>query len=164
MEIGRRIDFGGRIGTVRYFGPLMHKPSKSVQNTEGQWIGVEWDVKESGTSNGTIDNVKYFECEDKGGSLIRSEKASKGQGFLQTFIKKYFRDNESGPLLEKSEEELLEFFQSIHEHSLLAETEASPKEKDVELDLQAFINTSLGTKSIEFIGFKEIWKKIRDLH
>jgi len=85
--IGRRIEFCGDRGTVRYYGPIMHEPDKS--KATGNWLGVEWDNPERGKHNGTVNGYKYFECSKTGGSLIKVEKANFGIPLPQAAKGKY---------------------------------------------------------------------------
>ena len=52
--IGQRLSYGNHICTVRYIG--------SVQGTEGQWLGVEWDDPSRGKHSGEHGGLTYFEC------------------------------------------------------------------------------------------------------
>ena len=51
--IGRRVDCEGHIGTVKYIG--------TVGNTQGQWLGIDWDDPTRGKHNGTYEGIKYYE-------------------------------------------------------------------------------------------------------
>merc|ERR1719242_2094258 len=47
---------GGRVGTVRYIGPI-----KTGLNAD-QYLGIELDEGFEGTSGGSIDGEEYFKC------------------------------------------------------------------------------------------------------
>lgn len=55
ISVGCRIEApGGYKGTVKYIG--------EVVNTNGKWLGVDWDDPCRGKHNGTHENVKYFDA------------------------------------------------------------------------------------------------------
>jgi len=51
---GKRLSFGGDLCTVRFIG--------EVQDTRGEWLGVEWDDPSRGKHDGSVKGVKYFQC------------------------------------------------------------------------------------------------------
>ena len=53
-HLGQRLSFEGARCTVRYHGP--------VNNTKGDWIGVEWDDPLRGKHNGSHEGKDYFKC------------------------------------------------------------------------------------------------------
>ena len=54
--IGRRLSYEGNRCTVRYYG--------SVDGTDGDYVGVEWDDPYSkGKNNGSVNGKTYFKCE-----------------------------------------------------------------------------------------------------
>lgn len=53
-EIGTRVSLSGYLGTVKFAGP--------VQNTTGDWLGIEWDDPTRGKHDGVKDGVRYFVC------------------------------------------------------------------------------------------------------
>eukprot|EP00735_Rhodelphis_limneticus_P008307 TRINITY_DN2120_c0_g1::TRINITY_DN2120_c0_g1_i1::g.12914::m.12914 TRINITY_DN2120_c0_g1::TRINITY_DN2120_c0_g1_i1::g.12914 ORF type:complete len:303 (+),score=39.36,sp/Q67Z52/TBCB_ARATH/45.53/3e-74,Ubiquitin_2/PF14560.1/3.1e-30,CAP_GLY/PF01302.20/6.9e-23,ubiquitin/PF00240.18/0.0058 TRINITY_DN2120_c0_g1_i1:87-911(+) len=61
---------GSRRGSIRYVG-------KAENLGPGYWIGVEYD-EPFGKNNGTVKGVKYFECEDKFGGMVRPEHVKVG--------------------------------------------------------------------------------------
>ena len=54
---GRRLSYSGARCTVRYIG--------QVEDTKGEWLGVEWDDDSKGKHDGSHNGVKYFTCEFK---------------------------------------------------------------------------------------------------
>uniref|UniRef100_A0A182SE86 Tubulin-specific chaperone E n=1 Tax=Anopheles maculatus TaxID=74869 RepID=A0A182SE86_9DIPT len=82
LEHGVRVKVGHHFGTVRYVG--------EVPNTEGEWIGIEWDDPERGKHSGTVNGVQYFQTRSPtAGSMIRSEKLTKFQTLEQAITEKY---------------------------------------------------------------------------
>lgn len=63
FQIGDRVDVNGQLAIVRYVGPTKFAP--------GDWIGVELDI-EDGKNNGTVQGVKYFECQDRYGKFYKA--------------------------------------------------------------------------------------------
>lgn len=51
-EIGDRIDCDGHPGTVCYIGPVV--------DTNGLWLGIDWDDPARGKHNGTYHDIEYF--------------------------------------------------------------------------------------------------------
>ncbi|KDR81741.1 hypothetical protein GALMADRAFT_239919 [Galerina marginata CBS 339.88] len=82
-SVGTRISYNDHLGTIRYVGP--------VDNTRGQWLGVEWDNPERGKHDGRKDGKFYFTCRFKtSGSFIRpSPHILYGVSFLQALSAKY---------------------------------------------------------------------------
>ena len=77
MEVGMRCEVspGERRGWVRYVGK---ETGESKSNLPlGWWIGVEYD-EPLGKNNGTVKGVKYFECADNFGAMIRPDKVKVG--------------------------------------------------------------------------------------
>ncbi|KPI41945.1 Tubulin-specific chaperone E [Cyphellophora attinorum] len=52
--VGQRLAFDGNLCTVRYVGPL--------DNTQGLWLGVEWDDTTRGKHDGTYKGQRIFSC------------------------------------------------------------------------------------------------------
>jgi dynactin complex subunit len=52
--LGARIDYAGYRGSIRYVGQVL--------NSQGLWLGVEWDDLIRGKHNGVKDGVPYFQC------------------------------------------------------------------------------------------------------
>ncbi|CAO3662689.1 unnamed protein product [Umbelopsis vinacea] len=64
LKLGDRIQVDENIATIRYIGP--------VDQTDGEWLGIEWDDASRGKHNGEKDGISYFSCRYPGaGSFIR---------------------------------------------------------------------------------------------
>ncbi|PXF49949.1 Tubulin-specific chaperone E [Gracilariopsis chorda] len=87
VDVGMRIQYEGDRGTVRYVGPLQGRG-------DTVWVGIEWDRAERGKHNGTVDGVKYFECENESGSLIKLKRIGNGgrSNLMQAVRMRYERD------------------------------------------------------------------------
>ncbi|XP_058838663.1 tubulin-specific chaperone E [Topomyia yanbarensis] len=82
LETGVRIRIGQHFGTIRYIG--------EVVNTEGEWVGVEWDDPQRGKHSGMVNGVEYFQTRnEKAGSMIRSEKIPTFMSLLEAINDKY---------------------------------------------------------------------------
>lgn len=57
-EVGAKVTWNGKAGTVKYVGSARFAP--------GEWVGVELDAAE-GMHNGSVMGVTYFECAAKKG-------------------------------------------------------------------------------------------------
>ena len=53
-KIGTRISLAGSLGTIKFAG--------YVDNTNGLWLGVEWDDPQRGKHSGMKDGKQYFHC------------------------------------------------------------------------------------------------------
>lgn len=54
LKLGDRIQVDENIATIRYIGP--------VDQTDGEWLGIEWDDASRGKHNGEKDGKSYFSC------------------------------------------------------------------------------------------------------
>lgn len=145
-SVGKRIEYLGALGTIRYVGPLKHEDEKA--NPDENWIGVEWDEPSRGRHNGTVQGVQYFKCKDgrKAGSLLKVEKASYGQGIYHAILQRYFKD----PLATKDGNK--------------GNSDVDERGNSIEVDEEIYAQTvKKFKKKIEFLGFNKIWKKINDL-
>ncbi|KAF9066316.1 outer arm dynein light chain 1 [Rhodocollybia butyracea] len=81
--VGDRISYLGQLGVVKFVG--------EVENTNGLWLGVEWDNPERGKHDGVKDGKRYFSCRiPNSGSFIRpSGQVLRGVSFLQALKAKY---------------------------------------------------------------------------
>jgi hypothetical protein len=161
------------IGTVRYEGPLLHKPS----DPNDIWIGIEWDNPHRGKHSGTVEDTTYFRTASAtGGSLVRKAKADFGLDIITSLQKRYFRNNSDW----RAALEILEDNRKVQEQikaledEELQKQEASKKEefkklvseqkKTIELEEDAYFSTVKNSKiQVEFCGFLDIWRKINDL-
>jgi hypothetical protein len=93
---GKRLSYGGALGTVRYYGPLT--------GTKGSWIGVEWDDEGRGKHDGTYEGQRIFSCLSKSktiASFVRPTRpANSPRTFLEALHFKYGGKEEEG-FLEK---------------------------------------------------------------
>ena len=73
--LGRRVQINKYKATVRYSGPL--------EGQEGLWIGLEWDDASRGKHDGSINDRRYFQCEQAGcaGSFVRASKLQPAADF-----------------------------------------------------------------------------------
>jgi dynactin complex subunit len=55
FHVGQRLSYSNALCTVRYIG--------SVEGTQGEWLGVEWDDVQRGKHSGEREGKKYFECQ-----------------------------------------------------------------------------------------------------
>ncbi|KAH0541049.1 tubulin-specific chaperone E [Cotesia glomerata] len=70
-KIGDRIDCDGHPGTVCYIGPVV--------DTNGLWLGIDWDDPARGKHNGTYHDVEYFKTRfPTSGSFVRPSKVKTG--------------------------------------------------------------------------------------
>lgn len=71
VEIGQRIECDGHRGTVCYIGP--------VAETNGTWLGIDWDNPTRGKHNGTYNQKIYFKARHPtSGSFVRPGKIRTG--------------------------------------------------------------------------------------
>jgi tubulin-specific chaperone E len=74
FPINSRVKINNSIGIVKYYGEvfihlnneifplsLIFYNNFQISMHSGNWVGVEWDNKDRGKHNGTIDGIKYFE-------------------------------------------------------------------------------------------------------
>jgi dynactin complex subunit len=67
LEIGQRV----QLRPTRYSGVISYLGEP--QFAEGYWIGVTLD-KPNGKNDGSVNGVKYFECDPKHGIFVRPDK------------------------------------------------------------------------------------------
>lgn len=126
--IGRRVELQSYIGTVRYHGPLVHLEQNEAEAKE-EWLGIEWDVKERGKHNGTVNGHSYLKCHlhtelgpnTKCCSLIKKNKANWGIPIEEAIIERY-----QGYIINKEEEDRLE---KALEEEMYVETISGRKRK-----------------------------------
>lgn len=82
ITVGTRIDVSGDKATVKYVG--------KVANTQGEWLGVDWDDPERGKHDGIYMGVQYFKARyPTSGSFIRPGKANVGVSIVQAIMERY---------------------------------------------------------------------------
>ncbi|KAJ1968716.1 hypothetical protein IWQ62_001076 [Dispira parvispora] len=85
--VGRRLEYKGAIGTVRYLGKVGTAP--------GEWYGIEWDDPDRGKHNGSKDGTVYFTCQAPttatAGSFVKTTAAGIqwGVAFTDALVKRY---------------------------------------------------------------------------
>ncbi|KAJ1660621.1 hypothetical protein IWQ61_000483 [Dispira simplex] len=85
--VGRRLEYKGAIGTVRYLG--------KVGNAPGEWYGIEWDDPDRGKHNGSKDGTVYFTCQASttatAGSFVKTTAPGIqwGVSFTDAVVKRY---------------------------------------------------------------------------
>lgn len=165
FNVDKRVEYFGSKGTIRYSGKLKHKPNGRI-DTESIWLGVEWDDPTRGNHNGTVDGVIYFTCQNSqsktAGSLIKMVKANFGVDIFQAFVTKYFKPDEAHMLL-KHKDELYERLQDLSQFAH-EQVQKQREQKNAEYDEEAIIKTSVSFKKIEFLGFQNIWQRMKDLN
>lgn len=67
FHIGQRVSYESAICTVRYVG--------DVADTNGTWLGVEWDDPTRGKHDGSRKGVRYFTCACCASSASSAEKS-----------------------------------------------------------------------------------------
>jgi Leucine-rich repeat (LRR) protein len=161
----RRIEYFGSKGTVRYNGKLKHNPAGRV-DTQSIWLGVEWDDPTRGNHDGTVDGVFYFACKNPeakmAASLVKMIKANFGVGVFEAFVTKYFKPEEARMLF-KHKDQLHDRLQDLKEFAH-EQVQTQREHKNAEYDEDAIIKTSVSFKKIEFLGFQNIWQRMKDLN
>ncbi|KAF3481435.1 uncharacterized protein GIQ15_04194 [Arthroderma uncinatum] len=132
-ELGSRLSYDGALCTVRYIG--------DVQDTKGQWLGVEWDEPARGKHSGAHQDVRYFQCKSKhptAGSFVRPGRPSdKPLSFLEGAHEKYVS-------------ELPAFYSSSKGDRVIEQLMSKPIE--------------ISGKIVEELGFDEIRKQLAALN
>jgi len=135
--IGRRVEYKGQRGTVRYYGPLRHQTDHP--KAKDTWIGVEWDDTSKGTHNGTVNGFKYFDCaKETGCSLIRYQVANFGIPLIIAAKERY-----------KSYEEMTE----------------EEKKAESRTEQEMYVDTTKKSKklAVKLVGKDKAYSKISDL-
>jgi len=52
--VGQRVSFESNLCTIRYIG--------AVEDTDKEWLGVEWDEPSRGKHDGSHKGKRYFKC------------------------------------------------------------------------------------------------------
>ncbi|KAI5780439.1 hypothetical protein EDC01DRAFT_710654 [Geopyxis carbonaria] len=88
FHLNQRLSYVGELCTVRFIG--------TIDGTEGEWLGVEWDDARRGKHSGENKGKKYFECKiPNAGSFIRPKAPEPGFTFLEALQSKYATAGES---------------------------------------------------------------------
>ena len=91
MEVGDRVQERGgeEQGSLRWRGTL--------EGTEGEWLGIEWDSRERGKHRGEYKGEQVFQCrwEDSSGSFVRPSKVRGGRCFAPAVREKYSPEEQS---------------------------------------------------------------------
>ena len=105
--LGKRVELNEKTATIKYIGPLKHK--KDAKETE-IWFGLEWDDKNRGKHNGTVEGYEYFKTKnnENSGSLIKMTKVNIGQTFKGALGYKYNFYEEEGNDYHKNIDKALE--------------------------------------------------------
>lgn len=160
--IGARVIFGGQQAVVKFVGNLQ----ATEKNWEELWVGVRWDDPTRGKHNGTVNQHKYFECEDGAGSLLRYDKIEFGYAIEAGFFKRYFRNEElyTAKTLYNQLEEIKKTSKTEVEKKQ-ARDELGRRKVHIEYDNEAYVETFKKHRvMVEFVGFDEIWHKIHNLN
>ena len=92
--IGGRIRFKEKRGTIKYIGPV------ATDSSGRTWLGVEWDRVGDGIHDGSVkiessgEIVRYFSCQEKKGSFVKSDKVSLAITFTEAYQQKYATGNQ----------------------------------------------------------------------
>lgn len=158
-KVGKRVDRGGFRGTIRYYGKLLHVPTKGKFNPQDLWVGVEWDEASRGTHSGSVEGVEYFSTFDgaERATLTKEKLLDFGVDFVMAWVRRYLTNAEIEEL-STDRDQLLQYLFELAGHA-----ERAMKDKSIEFDENALIRTSKRFKKIEFLGFNRIWNSIKDL-
>ena len=128
--LNKKIELNEEVGIIKYIGPLKHKPNSDPKDI---WLGIEWENKNRGKHNGTVENFEYFKTENNlnSGSLIRLNKANFGQDFLDALGYKYNFYDTDGNDFNKFVDKALETDNFITTSKKIINIELVGKEKAV---------------------------------
>lgn len=168
-----RILFNGEKATVKYRGRLQHKVDNAKIKADEDWLGVEWDKKDKGKHDGTVDGFQYFEASGpKAGSLVLAKKAEFGQEIVEALVRRYFRDHEVNEIL-KHKEDIVDYLKGKWEkqaeklsqqHLAQPGPEDKPKPaKAPEAPVEATESKVQDTEKMEEKPIKPKEKKERDM-
>lgn len=169
--VGRRIEYQGDYGIVKYHGPLMHKDES--QDPNQVWLGIQWDNPTRGRHNGTVQGIQYFISDngDTAGSLLKVDKANFGITIYDGILLRYFPNPVSHETQQAQSTQPASTDNTAGTAAPVGETEkaeegsfVNEKGVKVEFDTEAYFETVRKfKKKVEFLGFDKIWKKINDL-
>lgn len=149
--VGQRIRIGQHVGTVRFVG--------EVANTDGEWIGVEWDDPQRGKHSGTVNGVEYFQTRQaNSGSMIRSEKIPPFQTLAEAIHDKYIITEDT---LRLDAEMLKEVQKQLH--ASLFEVVGMEKIGGKQSQLAHLVDVSVAHSPINAAGDLSMFKSLRAL-
>lgn len=168
--IGKRVEVSGYIGTIRYYGPLIHPSAK--KDSGQKWLGIEWDDKERGKHNGTVEQTFYFDCifhkpkgtDMKAGSLITQDKVNFGITLELALMMKYCSKNTDNDLFAAWQKELYVF--TSNSHKKMIELIGMPKLLEAFSHTNMLEEIALQSMNISEIdgSLNELMAKVRNLY
>ena len=82
LTIGDEVMWSQQKGIIKFIGPLQRKRkrtgSTNTVHLESVWYGIELD-EAVGHHDGVYQNVRYFECPEKHGIIVKAEQIKKSQ-------------------------------------------------------------------------------------
>lgn len=86
--INQRVIVNGSKGVVKYYG--------SLEDTTGNWVGIDWDKENRGKHDGTYKKRRYFTASaGTSGSFLREENLDFGTDLIAEVTDKYADDIET---------------------------------------------------------------------
>ena len=164
--LNKKIELNEEVGIIKYIGPLKHKPNSDPKDI---WLGIEWENKNRGKHNGTVENFEYFKTENNlnSGSLIRLNKANFGQDFLDALGYKYNFYDTDGNDFNKFVDKALETDNFITTSKKIINIELVGKEKAIRefSEFKRMICIDLTNSYISYLNtnINEILPKIQEL-
>ncbi|XP_055598644.1 tubulin-specific chaperone E [Uranotaenia lowii] len=151
LEVGVRIRIGQHSGTIRYVG--------EVANTEGEWVGVEWDDPQRGKHSGTVNGVEYFQTrQQNAGTMIRSEKVPTFWTLLEAINDKYIVTEDS---IRMDAEILKEVQKQLH--ASLFEVVGMEKIGGKQSNLNHLVDVSVACSPVNSAGDLSCFKSLHSL-
>ncbi|XP_021704242.1 tubulin-specific chaperone E [Aedes aegypti] len=151
LEVGVRIRIGQHYGTIRYIG--------EVANTEGEWVGVEWDDPQRGKHSGIVNGVEYFQTSaENSGSMIRPEKIPSFWTLLEAIHDKYIVTEDT---LRLDAEMMMEVQKQLH--ASLFEVVGMEKIGGKQSNLSHLVDVSVAYSPVNSAGDLSSFKRLRSL-
>lgn len=151
LEVGVRIRIGQHYGTIRYIG--------EVANTEGEWVGVEWDDPQRGKHSGTVNGVEYFQTRaENSGSMIRPEKIPSFWTLVEAIHDKYIVTEDT---LRLDAEMMMEVQKQLH--ASLFEVVGMEKIGGKQSNLSHLVDVSVAYAPVNSAGDLSSFKSLRSL-
>lgn len=151
LEVDVRIRIGQHCGTIRYIG--------EVANTDGEWIGVEWDDPQRGKHAGTVNGVEYFQTRaENAGSMIRPEKIPTFWTLLEAIHDKYIVTQDT---LRMDAEMMKEVQKQLH--ASLFEVVGMEKIGGKQSNLNHLVDVSVAYSPVNSAGDLSCFKSLRSL-